>query len=92
MPNAFDAVPTTNTVTIDDARAQLDALIAKVGRGEEWFIINAGGQPVAKLAPATSGAPQPVANRWKAFGMLKGQIKSAPDFDEPLEDFKPYKE
>lgn len=24
------------------------------------------------------------------FGLLKGKIKMAPDFDEPLEDFKEY--
>ena len=26
------------------------------------------------------------------FGSAKGQIKLAPDFDAPLEDFKPYME
>ena len=91
MATVFDLSKTANVVTIDDARTRLDDLLAKVGRGEEWFIVNAGGQPIAKLAPASPEAP-PVAKRWKAFGMLKGQVKSTPDFDEPLEDFKPYME
>ena len=30
--------------------------------------------------------------RLKGFGCLKGKISIAPDFDEPLEDFKEYME
>lgn len=30
------------------------------------------------------------ASNLKGFGCLKGKIRMAPDFDEPLEDFKEY--
>ena len=45
----------------------------------------------AKLEPAE---PQPTqcAGSLKGFGALKGKISMAPDFDEPLEDFKEYME
>ena len=80
-----------NSVTVEDAKARLDDLVARVLRGEEWVITNPGGQIVALLVPAKQ-MPAPAPERWKAFGMMKGQIKIAADFDEPLEDFKPYME
>ena len=41
----------------------------------------------SNVNPASSAsAPKP------KFGSAKGQIKLAPDFDAPLEDFKPYME
>ncbi len=40
----------------------------------------------AKLESAESPSPRP------QFGCLAGKITLAPDFDEPLEDFKEYTE
>ncbi len=91
MATSSPASATANTVTIDDAKAQWDTLLAKVHGGEEWLITDASGQPVAKLAPAKPAEP-PVTERWAAFGMMKGEIWVSPDFDEPLEDFKEYME
>jgi len=47
---------------------------------------------VATVTPAepTNGSPHPDA--LKGFGSLKGKIRLAPDFDQPLEDFKDYTE
>jgi len=41
----------------------------------------------AELEPATSGGNQ---LNLKGFGCLRGRISMAPDFDEPLEEFKDY--
>lgn len=42
----------------------------------------------AELEPVagTPARPEPL----KGFGCLRGKIRMAPDFDEPLEDFKDY--
>ena len=32
------------------------------------------------------------AEGWPLFGLLKGKMTMAPDFDEPLEEFLPYME
>lgn len=45
----------------------------------------------AKLEPVEPQLP-PFAGSLKGFGALKGKIRMAPDFDEPLEDFKEYME
>ena len=38
----------------------------------------------AAQAPSATSAPKP------QFGSAKGLIQIGPEFDEPLEDFKPY--
>ena len=81
-----------HVITAAEAKARWDDLIAGMQRGEEWSIIDVNGEQLATLIsskPATEPIKKP---RWAAFGMLKGQIEVAPDFDEPLEDFKPYME
>ena len=40
----------------------------------------------------TSNVIPPASAPKPKFGSAKGQIKLAPDFDAPLEDFKPYME
>lgn len=45
----------------------------------------------AKLEPAEP-QPAPLAGSLRGFGALRGKIWMAPDFDEPLEDFKEYME
>lgn len=43
----------------------------------------------AELEPAAD-APEAAGQELKGFGCLKGKIRMAPDFDEPLEDFRDY--
>ena len=81
-----------HTVTLEEAQARLPELIAEMQCGEE-VVITRDDQPVAKLAataPDKAAAEAPY--RFPLFGMLKGRIEYAPDFDEPLEDFRPYTE
>jgi len=42
----------------------------------------------AKLEAASAEQKTPEPGGLKGFGALKGKIWMAPDFDEPLEDFK----
>lgn len=79
-----------HTVTLADARAQFDDLIAEARRGAEVLITDPDGQPVAKLAPAFAQTLASSGERWEAFGLLKGKVELLPGWDEPLEDFKPY--
>jgi len=79
-----------HTVTIEEAAAHLPELIDEACRGGE-VVITRGAQPVAKLA-AAGGTPPVATGRWAAFGLLKGGIEYASDFDEPIEDFRPYME
>ncbi len=83
-----------NTVTVEDVKAHLEDLLGRARRDEEWVIVRADGQPVAKLAalPIDSDAAASATAHASLIGLMKGQIKLSPDFDEPLEDFKPYME
>jgi prevent-host-death family protein len=76
-------------VTLKEAETQLSRLIQAASEGEE-VIITEDSKPVAKLVPITEQAsekrPRP------RFGSGKGVFRMAPDFDEPLEDFKEYME
>ena len=64
-------------VNIHEAKTNLSRLLAKVADGTEVVIANAG-KPVAKLVPIKPIAPV------RKPGYLKGKIKIAGDFDEPL--------
>jgi antitoxin (DNA-binding transcriptional repressor) of toxin-antitoxin stability system len=68
------------SITVEEAQAQLKALIDQLAPGEE-LVITENQQPVAKLVgqrPARPPRPAP--------GLGKGSILyMAPDFDEPLE-------
>lgn len=67
-------------VNIHDAKTHLSRLIERVEAGEEITLARAG-RPVAKLVPyVRSAQPRP-------FGLLRGQIRIADDFDAPLPDF-----
>ena len=44
----------------------------------------------AKLEAAVQPPPDEGTGSLKGFGCLRGKIRMAPDFDEPLEDFKDY--
>ena len=71
------------TVTLEEAASQLESLVKEAAQGKEIVIMN-GETPLAKIVAAE--APKPKAR----FGSAKGSIWMAPDFDEPLEDFKDY--
>lgn len=69
---------------IFEAKAQLSALVKKAMMGEE-IIIAKDNKPVAKLTGLN------IARGPRKPGSAKGKIWIAPDFDEPLEDFKDYR-
>lgn len=91
MSDFASATTGTRTVDVAEAQTRWDDLIAGIHEGAEWLIVDSDGRTIAKLAPATQKS-LPDVSRWKAFGMLKGKIEIADDFDEPVEDFKPYME
>ena len=64
-------------INIHEAKTHLSKLIEAVMEGEEIIIAKAG-KPVAKLGPIKNGPPK------RRFGLLKGKIKVADDFDAPL--------
>lgn len=72
------------TFNIHEAKARLSELIEKAMLGEE-VIIAKGDKPVVKLI-ALKPAKKP-----RTLGSAKGKIWIAPDFDEPLDDFKDYR-
>jgi prevent-host-death family protein len=65
------------TINIYDAKTQLSKLVEQAAAGED-VIIARGGKPVARLTRL-----QP-AKRTIRFGLLKGKVKVAADFDAPL--------
>jgi prevent-host-death family protein len=65
-------------VNIYEAKTHFSKLIDAVIHGNEILIAMAG-KPVAKLGPI-SKKPE------RRFGVLKGKIKIAKDFDAPLSD------
>lgn len=71
----------TRTVNIDEAKNQLQDLLALALDGDE-VIITEGGKPLARLVPVTS-AP---AKKKRVAGLNRGAIWTSEDFDEPLPD------
>lgn len=65
-------------VNIYEAKTHFSKLVDAVLHGNEILIAMAG-KPVAKLGPL-SKKPE------RRFGVLKGKIKIAKDFDAPLSD------
>jgi prevent-host-death family protein len=65
------------TINIYQAKTQLSKLVEQAAAGED-VIIARGGKPVARLTRL-----QP-ARRAIRFGLLKGKVKVAADFDAPL--------
>lgn len=63
-------------VNIYEAKTHFSKLVDAVSHGNEILIASAG-KPVAKLIPI-SKKPK------RKFGVLKGKIKIAKDFDAPL--------
>ena len=70
------------TVTIEEAQANLAELIAGLTPGQE-IIITSNDQPVAELRPLPAeGQPQ--------FGSCKGSLEILAEDDEHLKDFAEY--
>jgi prevent-host-death family protein len=65
-------------VNVYEAKTRLSALLDEVSKGSS-FIIAKSGKPVARLSPI-----EPRKRRKIKFGMMKGKVKFAPDFDAPL--------
>jgi prevent-host-death family protein len=75
-------------VSLQEAEGQLQRLIQLARDGDEVFITS-DSKPIAQLI----SVPQHPIQKPKArFGSGKGTFRMAPDFDEPLEDFKQYME
>jgi len=68
-----------DTVNVFEAKTNLSKLIAKAEKGEDVIIARAG-KPVARLTQLVP-EKKPI-----VFGMMKGQIWLADDFDAPLPD------
>ncbi len=66
-------------INIHEAKTQLSRLVEDVAAGDEIIIAKAG-KPMARL---TALEPPSAPRR---FGMLKGKIHVADDFDAPLPD------
>jgi prevent-host-death family protein len=90
-------------INVEQAKAQLDSLIDRSAAGEE-VVITRDGRPIVKIVavPATNGhganglahSAEPDAEPPpQRLGWAKDIITYiAPDFDEPLEEFREYME
>ena len=75
-----------SSITIQEAQFRLPDLIHQLTPGDE-VVITENNKPIARLARTEPKKQWPC----KA-GSAKGKIHIAPDFDEPLEEFKEYME
>ncbi len=67
------------TFNIHEAKTHFSKLVDTVMQGEEIVVAKAG-KPAVKLVPISPRKPE------LRFGVLKGKIKIADDFDTPLPD------
>ena len=80
------------SVPLEEASLQLSQLIRAVINGEE-VVITQNDHPVVKLMTLEQPEPAQKERPHPKFGSGKGLLLyMAPDFDEPLEDFKEYME
>lgn len=70
---------TTETVNIYEAKTKLSQLVDKAAAGED-VVVSRNGKPMARITRL-----QPPRRRVR-FGVLKGKIRIARDFDAPLPD------
>lgn len=73
----------TDVIPLSEAKTKLSELIRRVEAGEE-IVIRRGPTPVARLVPENR-------TRIKPPGALRGRIRIAGDFDEPLDEFADYR-
>jgi prevent-host-death family protein len=69
----------TQTLDINEVKVHLSQLIEEVASGTE-VIIEKAGKPMARLSRIEGSKTQ------IQFGVLKGKVKVADDFDAPLPD------
>jgi prevent-host-death family protein len=69
----------TKQVNIAEAKAKLSRLVDDAESGKPTIIAR-GGRPVAQLVPLGTAPPK------RRFGLLKGKMTIAADFDAPLPD------
>ncbi len=67
-------------INIYEAKTQLSQLVDAAHRGETIIIAKAG-TPMAKLVPLGHGPKRKI-----QYGLMKGKIEIAGDFDAPLPD------
>ena len=67
------------SVNIYDAKTRLSQLVDKAAAGED-VVVSRNGKPLVRI---TALAPH---KRRIKFGVLRGKVKIAPDFDAPLPD------
>ncbi len=65
---------------IHESKTHFSRLIEKVLNGEEVIIAKAG-KPVVRMSPIIDDTSP------RVFGLDKGKVKIAPDFDAPLPEF-----
>ena len=70
-------------VNMHDAKSSLSRLVKRAAAGEEILIANHG-KPIAMLTRI------PPERREIPWGIFKGKMEMADDFDAPLEEFKDY--
>jgi len=77
----------STTLTVAEAQSRFKELVEKLTPGEE-ILVTENEQPIARIVgvePARTSRPAP--------GLGKGSILyMAPDFDDPMEEFKEYTE
>ena len=67
-------------VNIYEAKTRLSELVDQASRGET-VVIAKSGTPMAKLVPLSHGPKRKI-----KYGLMKGEIEIADDFDAPLPD------
>jgi antitoxin (DNA-binding transcriptional repressor) of toxin-antitoxin stability system len=67
------------TIDIQDAKPQLQQLLALALRGDE-VVIAENGDPMVKLAPVRKPSS------WRTPGLHRGAMRTHDDFDAPLSD------
>ncbi len=73
-------------MSVAEAKAKFSELVKRAEGGEE-IAVTRHGKVVARLVPPATTPKKP-----PLLGALKGKIWIADDFDEPLEEFKEYRE
>jgi prevent-host-death family protein len=79
------STPRVQEVGAYEAKTNLSRLLRQTRAGKS-FIITQRGKPVAELKPA------PVKRGQGHWGDMRGKIRGADDFCEPIEDVKEYME
>lgn len=67
-----------HTINIHEAKTHLSRLVDEVAAGQTDIVIAKAGKPMVRLVPIETGKPA------RKFGLLKGKVRIAADFDAPL--------